>query len=106
MRLKNLAQAEHQITLFTAPGSDLLLGAVRLDRSDAPQSATDTPVLVPDGTSCVVSVQDTRTRKWSRYNAVVTPNVISLPVPGNLTLLLLPPDEDSSSLEDQVSGIH
>lgn len=105
-RLKSLARAKHRVTLFTGHESNLLLGAISFGRVDTSVSTTDMPAPVPDGTSCDVTVLDPKTSKWFRFKGVVTPSVISLPAPCNMTLLLLPSDKDSSSLENQLSGEH
>ncbi|GAM34882.1 hypothetical protein TCE0_015f02759 [Talaromyces pinophilus] len=109
MHLQRLSGMEHSIFIFSVPGSQVLLGAIKLQAlrdSHIPSSITEMAPIVPDGTTCVVSVHNKATSRWHYYEGVATPEVFKLPVTNNLVLLLMPSGRPSSDLNNVLSARH
>lgn len=97
LQLKRLVETTHKITLLTFENSKTLLGAVQFmeyDKDGMPDLLSNMPVVLPHGTRCELTVSfgdygDTK----QRFKGITVPNVISLNVPCDIVVLLLPPSE-------------
>jgi hypothetical protein len=106
MHLERLSGMEHLIHIFSAPDSNVLLGAVKFQKlreSYTPSSMADAPAIVPDGTSCVVKVRHPGYKTWISYHGISIPSVFRLPVTYDVLFLLTLSGKPQAGMDNMLS---